>query len=97
MRKLVITSLAKDNLAKILEFVHAKWGIVSMKKLANKIDKCVDLIGVNPELFPISKFNTRIRKSVVTKQTSIFYTFNATEIKILMVFDTRQNPKKIKN
>ena len=95
MRKLVLTTLAKENLANILEEVQINWGEVSMRKLARKIDKFVELITINPELFPISKYNNRMRKGVVSKQTTIFYTYNSKEIKIIMFFDTRQNPNKI--
>jgi hypothetical protein len=55
----------------------------------------LDLIAINPELFPKSDNNNRIRKCVISKQTSLFYTFDNFEIKVLMVFDTRQNPEKV--
>ena len=96
MRKLVITTLARKNLKEVLEFIKIRFGENSSKKFAKKLNKSLDLIVDNPELFPKSKFNNRMRKCVITKQSTVYYTFNNYEIKVLMVFDTRQNPNKIK-
>ncbi len=96
MRKLVITTLARENLKEVLEFIKIRFGKNSSKKFAKKLYKSLDLIIGNPELFPKSKFNNRMRKCVITKQSTVYYTFNNYEIKVLMVFDTRQNPNKIK-
>ena len=49
----------------------------------------------NPELFPVSEFE-KLRKCVVSKQTSIFFIIEKNKIYIVSVFDTRQNPVKIK-
>jgi plasmid stabilization system protein ParE len=95
MRKLVITSLAKEDTKNVLEFIEAKWGESSRMKFSNKLNKNLNLIAFNPELFPKSEINNRIRKCVISKQSSLFYTFDNYEIKVLMVFDTRQNPNKV--
>ncbi len=96
MRKLVITTLARKNLKDVLEIIEIRFGKNSSRRFANKLYKSLDLIVDNPELFPKSKFNNRMRKCVITKQSTVYYTFNNYEIKVLMVFDTRQNPNKIK-
>jgi hypothetical protein len=36
MRKLVITSLAKEDTKNVLEFIEAKWGESSRMKFSNK-------------------------------------------------------------
>ena len=55
----------------------------------------LDLIQKSPELFPKSR-SSNYHKSVVVKQVTIFYRFDHKKIYIVSVFDTRQNPKKIK-
>ena len=49
-----------------------------------------------PEIFPKSDLRKSNYKCVVTKQTTIFYSFNSKEIKIADILDTRQDPKNIK-
>jgi hypothetical protein len=51
---------------------------------------------MNPEIFPKSSVNKKYRKCVITKQSSLLYSFSANEIRIHNVFDTRQDPNKIK-
>jgi hypothetical protein len=50
----------------------------------------------DPKMFPVSENNKKVRKCVVTKQSTLYYTFNQNEIAILFLFDTRQDPNKIK-
>lgn len=38
-----------------------------------------------------------IREVVISKQTSLFYHFNQKHIVIVAVFDSRQNPNKLKD
>jgi plasmid stabilization system protein ParE len=95
MRKLVITTLAQKNLKAVFEFIELEFGLNSRVKFANKVNKNLNLIVKNPELFPKSALNNRIHKCVITKQSTLYYTYTIKEIKILSVFDTRQNPLKI--
>ncbi|RAK21004.1 plasmid stabilization system protein ParE [Flavobacterium aquaticum] len=96
MRKLVLTTLARENLKDVFEFIEAEFGVNSRVKFANKVSKSLNLIVKNPELFPKSELNIRIHKCVITKQSTLYYTYTIKEIKVLSVFDTRQNPSKIK-
>ena len=54
------------------------------------------LISQNPELFPESKVLENARRSVLSKQITIYYRVESLKIEILHVFDTRQNPRKLK-
>ena len=96
MRKLVLTTLARENLKDVFEFIESEFGINSRIKFANKVNKSLNLIVINPELFPKSELNVRIHKCVITNQSTLYYTYTIKEIKVLSVFDTRQNPSKIK-
>ncbi len=96
MRKLVLTTLARENLKDVFEFIESEFGVNSRVKFANKVNKSLNLIVINPELFPKSELNIRIHKCVITKQSTLYYTYTIKEIKVLSVFDTRQNPSKIK-
>lgn len=51
---------------------------------------------MNPEIFPKSSVSKKHQKCVVTKQSSLLYSFGSNEIKIHTIFDTRQDPNKIK-
>lgn len=87
---------AEGNLDSILTFIEARWSEKSKKIFIVKFEKAVSIIKMNPEIFPKSSVNKKYRKCVITKQSSLLYSFSANEIRIHNIFDTRQNPNKIK-
>jgi plasmid stabilization system protein ParE len=95
MRNVIITETAKINISKLLEYLESKWNKKIMNKFTAKLYNNINLIANEPEIFPVSKYNNRIRKCVVTKQSILYYSFNEKSIVVLSLFDTRQNPEKI--
>ena len=79
----------------LLDYLNSKWSERTSKKFLNKLKENLDLIQINPELFPVSEFE-ELRKCVVSKQTTVFFIIEKNKIYIVSVFDTRQNPNKIK-
>ena len=47
MRKLVLTTLARENLKDVFEFIESEFGINSRIKFANKVNKSLNLIVIN--------------------------------------------------
>jgi plasmid stabilization system protein ParE len=93
MRKVIFSETAIKNLKDIKFYLISKWSERVYIKFKNQLKANIDLISKNPEAFPKSDKN--ICKCVLIKQITIFYRFNSTEIQILSLFDTRQNPTKI--
>ncbi|MGE8340046.1 MAG: type II toxin-antitoxin system RelE/ParE family toxin [Flavobacterium sp.] len=91
-----ISKTAEKNLASLLDFIEARWSKKSREIFTIKLQKAVSIIIMNPEIFPKSAVNKKYRKCVITKQSSLLYSFSANEIRIHNIFDTRQNPNKIK-
>lgn len=82
--KVNISKTAEKNLDAVLNFIENKWSKKSKE------------IFLNPEIFPKSSINKKYRKCVITKQSSLLYSFCSNEIRIYNIFDTRQDPNKIK-
>ena len=61
-----------------------------------KLDKNIEVIKLTPEIFPESENKQGLHKCIVTKQTTLFYRFSSERIIIVTIFDTRQNPKRLK-
>ena len=95
-RTVVITPKAQSEMKTFFDFLQSKWNENTKIKFVNKINDILQLLVENPELFPISRFNRKNRKGVITKQTSLFYHFDQKHIVVVAVFDTRQDPTKIK-
>ncbi len=92
--KLIWSEEAKNNLSEIIDYLEERWTEKEISQFLKKLNHQLDLIRHNPKLFP--KVNRKgVRKSVLSKQVSIFYKSNRKEINILFIFDTRQNPGKL--
>ena len=97
MREIIVSKLAFSKVRQIADYIAAKFSVNDRNNFLNKFEKNALLIQQNPELFPKSEFNKTRYKCVLSKYTTIYYQYNSKTIKIVSVFDTRQNPKKIKN
>lgn len=95
MRKLEFSNRSLKEIRFIVDYLNSKWSEKTSKKFLNKLKENIDLIQINPELFPMSEFE-ELRKCVVSKQTTVFFIIEKNKIYIVSVFDTRQNPNKIK-
>ena len=94
--KINISKTAEENLDAVLNFIESRWSKKSKEMFLVKFQKAISIISMNPEVFPKSSINKKYRKCVVTKQSSLLYSFGSNEIRIHSIFDTRQDPNKIK-
>lgn len=94
-RKVVISNIAEKKLESLFEYLVKEWSLKVKDDFIVKLDEHIGIIKTQPEIFPESKKRKGLRKCVVTKQTTLYYRFNAKQISILTVFDTRQHPKKL--
>ena len=96
MREITISNRAQKNIEILLNQLELKWSEKVKKKFALKLYDTLKIIKISPESFPKSGYNSNYHKCVLSKQTTIYYKFNSKQIRILSIFDTRQNPLKIK-
>ena len=96
MRKVKISKTAESKLEKLFDYLLAKWSLKVKNEFIEKLDKKIKIIKNQPESFPESERKKGLRKCVITKQTTLFYRFDAKAINIIAIFDTRQNPKRLK-
>ncbi len=95
--KLFWSDEAIINLESILDYLQSRWTQREVDKFKNQLGKQLNLITSNPKLFPISDYNPRLRKAVLSKQTTIFYEVSENRINVVYIFDNRQDIQKLKN
>lgn len=93
--KLIWSEEALNNLKGIIEYLENKWTKREIKKFAKLLDKQINIIKTNPYLFAESEKSNSLRKSVLSRQTTIYYRIKDDEIRIITLFDNRQNPEKL--
>lgn len=94
-REIIFSKNAEKTLIDLLEYLELKWSIKVRDKFISKLDKSIYLIQNEPGIFPKSQINKEQYRCVLSKQTTIYYKYNSKQIRILSLFDTRQNPTKI--
>ena len=75
-----------------MNYLRDEWSEKSVTEFLQKLTSCIDAIKVNPEMFAVSEFDRKLRKAVITKQTSILYEVVGDTIFVLNVIDNRQRP-----
>lgn len=93
--KIIWSDEALSNLKNVIAYLEEQWTAKEISKFARLLDKQINLIKNNPFIFPKSETVKEYRKSVLTKQITIYYTVTEEKIKIISLFDNRQNPQKI--
>ncbi len=94
-RNVIISKTAEKKLEKLFNFLVKNWSIKVKNEFIEKLDSTINTIQSQPEIFPSSQKAKNLRKCVVTKQTTLYYRFTSSNIFIVTIFDTRQNPKKL--
>ena len=94
--KLVWSDRALGDLRNIIDYLTENWTQKEIRTFAKKLDKRLEIIALNPRLFPQSKKRRNVRRSVLTKQTVIYYESIRDTVTLISLFDARQAPSKLK-
>ncbi len=93
--KVFWTDEAIKNLQSIMDYLDSQWTQREIDNFKKKLAKQIELIETNPRLFPVSEYNPRLRKAVLSKQTTIFYEIADRMIYLVYLFNNRQDIEKI--
>jgi len=88
---------ALNDLQDIITYLSEKWTEKEVRNFARKLDKRLELISFKPKLFPKTVKRKDIRRSVLTKQTVIYYDTRDDVVTIVTLSDPRQHPKKLRH
>jgi plasmid stabilization system protein ParE len=93
---IVISERAEKNLDKIVAYLEKEWSERVKQNFILKLSKASNQIADNPMMYPASAIKKDIRKCVVTKHTILYYKVSKTEMEIITIQDSRQNPAFLK-
>ena len=95
LRKVVLSKIAERKLEKLLYYLESNWSEKIKLNFVRKLEKRLLLVQQRPQAFVSSKIKNGLHKCVITRQTSMFYTFDENTIYILTFFDSRQDPESL--
>jgi plasmid stabilization system protein ParE len=91
--KIVWANEAITNLNEIISYLDLRWTDKEINAFIISLKSLIKTIHQNPVAFPLSK-NLKIRRAVLSKQTTLYYSLKKDTITIISLFDNRQNPDK---
>ena len=87
---------AEEDFEVILYYLQNHWSSRVISKFINKIDDNISLIIEDPKIFPLINDELQIRRCVITKHNTLFYREFNRNVEVVRLFDSRQDPKKLK-
>jgi plasmid stabilization system protein ParE len=95
-KQIIWSPLSEKDFAQILGYLDTEWNEKVTNQFIDLTDSFLEQISNNPKQFPLIHRKKRIRKCVITKHNTLFYRDSKKQIDILRIYDTRQDPKKLK-
>ena len=95
--RIIWSPQAENDFHNIASYLHDNWDAKTVNLFIALVDHLVLLISNNPLQFPKINAEYNIRKCVVTKHNSIYYRVAEKQIEVLRIFDTRQDPDKLRS
>lgn len=94
--KIFWTEEATNNLENIFEYLRFKWTEKEVDNFKTKLSRQIELISSNPAMLPVSVHVPRLRKAVLSKQTTIFYEVKDNHIYLAYIWVNKKDFSKLR-
>lgn len=94
-KEVILTPLAIINYEAIVDYLMLNWGTTVTSNFIARFENLCVLLSENPAIFPFVNKSKQVQKCVLTKHNVLYFKEYTNSIKILTVFDIRQNPEKL--
>lgn len=94
MKKVLWTPVARNSLVETVDFISELWNDQVVNDFLSQLDYRIKQIQSNPELASPFK-NSEFRQLIIHKSVSLFYRNYSEYLKLLLVWDNRQNPAQL--
>jgi plasmid stabilization system protein ParE len=86
---------AFNEYVSILEYITHKFGKTKAAEVDNYFESIIDLIAINPQMFPYSNTKKNIRRCVFGSQTTLYYRFLGKTVELVSFRGNKMDPKKL--
>jgi plasmid stabilization system protein ParE len=92
------TLRAKESHDDIIKYLEKEWTEREIKRFINAVEDKLRMIDISPEIYIKTSKRKNIHKAIISKQTVLFYRYYQTKrrIELLVFWDTRRNPTKLR-
>ena len=90
------TKTAAKNFAKTVDYLIENWPDTVVIDFITRTDQILFLLAEHPELGELQDSQRSIRGILLSRHNKLFYRVEDDRLIVLRIFDTRQNPKKLR-
>lgn len=87
---------SEKDFAQILEYLYQNWDNKVVLRFIDRMDDLLIQISYYPKHYPFFSRTRNIRKCVISSHNTLFYREHNNSVELLRIFDTRQDPTKLK-
>jgi len=88
------SAISLEEYGDLVDYLLSEWGENITLRIITEIEQTAIRINNSPEQFPIFIKGKKVRRCVLSPQTSIYFKELKNEIVIISLFDNRRDPKK---
>jgi plasmid stabilization system protein ParE len=92
----IISERAENNLDKIVTYLLIEWNEKVKNNFLDSLKKVINLLTLNPYMFPKYSKKKHIRKCLITKHNALYYRIVEETVQIITIHDIRRNPKNLR-
>lgn len=89
-----MTPVGKHSFTRNIKYLEEHWSEKEVLQFIQIVIEHIEILQSNPELFPIWN-NAAFKKVVIHKRISMLYSFNRSNLIILLFWDNWDNPTKL--
>jgi plasmid stabilization system protein ParE len=94
MKRVIWTPIAKESLSQVIEFLSQLWSDRIVDEFLDQLDYRISQLQNNPELAPAFQ-QSEFRQLLIHKTVSLFYKDHPNHVRLLLVWDNRQDPAEL--
>ncbi len=90
------TKTAAKNFGKTIDYLIENWPQNVVSDFVRRTDETLYLLAEHPDIGELQEKEKQIRGILLSKHNKLFYRIEKNRLIVLKIFDTRQNPDKLK-
>ena len=94
-KEVILTPIALIDFENAVDYLTNEWGISVANDFIERFEKVTGLLSENAGIYPFFDKSKQMQKCILTKHNILYFKEADQIIKILTVFDTRQDPEKL--
>ena len=97
MRRIEWSLEAQTNLNIIISYLEDEWTESELRNFSERLETQLLIIQQTPAIYKKSLRKEGLRECLVTKHSTLFYSYDDDKLYIVTIFDNRQDPEKLGN